>query len=373
VFRIIHIIPGLNRGGAERLVLDIVSELNKKPGIEVRLIIFSNSNDYLKEYPFIHPVFIPSTVTASVFGKWKYDVEALSKFIKSFQPDVIHTHLFETEFVTRAINYPEAKWFSHCHNNMVQFENLTLKFFFDKKKLAGFYEKRYLFKRYKVNGGNHFIAISKDTQKYFEKRAKPFSLTLLPNAIDFHRFYKIKKTDVGQGPLKLINVGSLVDNKNQSFLIDVVNVLRNKHIEVELDLLGEGRNRPEIENKIKKNQLENQVILHGNVDQVQEFLWKADIYVHSALSEALGLTIIEAMGAGLPVVTLDGKGNRDLIEEGKNGYLLNNQNAEAFADKIIELWNDQEKYWEMSRYAQEYAKHYDIKQYVDSLIKIYSA
>lgn len=372
MIKIIHIIPSLRRGGAERLVLDIVSELNKKSEVEVKLIIFSDINDYSKEYPSVHPVFIPSTVSASVFGKWNYNVNELSKFIKSFKPNVIHTHLFEAEFVTRTIDYPKAKWFSHCHDNMVQFENFTLQTLVDKKKLANYYEKYYLINRYKANGGNHFIAISRYTQTYFQKTVTPFPITLLPNAIDYHRFYKLKQTDVGQRPLILINVGSLVDNKNQTFLIDVVNVLRNKNIDVRLNLLGDGNNRAVLDYKIQKNQLGNQVILNGIVDCVEEYLWQSDIYVHSAFSEALGLTLIEAMAAGLPVITLDGKGNRDLIEEGKNGYMLYSQNAEAFADKIIQLWNNPEKYREMSKYAQKYTKQYDIKEYVDRLLELYS-
>ena len=61
------------------------------------------------------------------------------------------------------------------------------------------------------------------------------------------------------------------------------------------------------------------------------------------------------MAAGLPVITLDGKGNRDIIEQGKNGYMIYEQDAELFAQTIIDLWNDKEKYQQMSKYAQQFA------------------
>jgi glycosyltransferase involved in cell wall biosynthesis len=51
--------------------------------------------------------------------------------------------------------------------------------------------------------------------------------------------------------------------------------------------------------------------------------------------------------------------------------MIYEQNAELFADKIIEVWNDKQKYVEMSKYAQEYAKQYDIKPYVEKLLKLY--
>ena len=77
------------------------------------------------------------------------------------------------------------------------------------------------------------------------------------------------------------------------------------------------------------------------------------------------------MAAGLPVVTLDGRGNRDLIVQGKNGYMVYEQDAEQFADRILEIWNDQQKYKEMSVFAQEFASQYDIKEYVDKLLILY--
>ena len=60
-----------------------------------------------------------------------------------------------------------------------------------------------------------------------------------------------------------------------------------------------------------------------------------------------------------------------LIEEGKNGYMIYEQNPELFADKIIEVWNDKQKYIEISKYAQEYARQYDIKPYVEKLLALY--
>ena len=109
----------------------------------------------------------------------------------------------------------------------------------------------------------------------------------------------------------------------------------------------------------------------GLVEDVERMYSINNIYVHSSLSEALGLTIIEAMAAGLPVVTLDGHGNRDLIVQGKNGYMVYEQNSELFADRILEIWNDKQKYNEMSAFAQEFARQFDIKPYVDSLLDFY--
>jgi glycosyltransferase involved in cell wall biosynthesis len=254
---------------------------------------------------------------------------------------------------------------------MVQFENFSWKTLFSKQKLTNFYEKKYLMRCYKKNGGTRFIAISNDAKKYFEKTASLYPVTMLHNAIDYRRFYRAREYRNDSSKIRLVNTGSFVDKKNQKFLIEVAKVLSDKNIDFELHFLGDGDNRAVLEEKALALQLSDCVFFHGNIHNVEEILWNSDIYLHSATYEPLGLALIEAMAAGLPVITLDGRGNRDLIEQGKNGYMLFEQNAEEFTLKINELWKDKTKYREISRYAQEFAGKFDIKEYVDKLLTLY--
>ena len=369
--RILHIIPRLNKGGAERLCLDICNQLQKRENVQVRLITFSGENQFSFLTKDIDWQVVPASVQLSVFHKNVLNIDALQKAIEDFAPDVIHTHLFEAEIVSRSCYYPKAKWFSHCHDNMRQFCNLGFRTMFNKQLLTNYFEKRYLFSRYKANGGNTFIAISHDTERYFRKTARKYDVQLLPNAIDYEKFH----CDNSRQPstkLRLVNVGSLNTNKNQAFLIYVAKILTDKGVIFDLKLVGGGQDYKMLKQDIETLGLQENVSLCGNVDNVEDYLHESDIYVHSSLSEALGLTIIEAMAAGLPVVTLDGRGNRDLIVQGKNGYMVYEQKAEQFADRILEIWNDKQKYSQMSVFAQDFARQYDIKPYVDKLLKIYT-
>jgi len=368
--RILYVIPRLNKGGAERLCLDICNQLQKRDVVQIRLITFSKENNY----PFLTETLdwqvIPSSVQLSVFHKNVLNIDALQKAIEDFAPDVIHTHLFEAEIVSRSCYYPQAKWFSHCHDNMRQFRNFSIKTLFSKQLLTNFFEKRYLFSRYKTNGGNTFVAISHDTERYFRKTARLYDVQFLPNAIDYEKFH----CDNSRQPstkLRLVNVGSYQAKKNQRFLVEVAKNLRERHIDFEMNLLGGGDKFGEIASLIKNNRLVANVLQRGNVENVAEYLWQSDIYIHSAYYEPFGLVLVEAMAAGLPVVTLDGRGNRDLIVEGKNGYMLYKQDAEQFADRILEIWNNKQKYQEMSAFAQDFARQYDIKPYVDGLLALY--
>ncbi|MBO4777689.1 MAG: glycosyltransferase family 4 protein [Bacteroidales bacterium] len=369
MLRILHIIPRLRKGGAERLCLDICNQLQNREGVQVRLITFSDDNAYPTLTQNIDWQVIPATVQLSVTHKNVLNVAALQKAIEDFAPDVIHTHLFEAEIVSRSCYYPKARWFSHCHDNMKQFRNFSIKMLFCKELLTNYYEKRYLLSRYKANGGTTFVAISHDTESYF-RNTQSYLVELLPNAIDYEKFYNCEPRGE-HTKLKLINVGSFTANKNQKFLVEVAKVLRNRNVDFEMDLLGAGVCYNDVSFAVSENNMPSQVIMHGSVDAVEEYLHKSDVYIHSSFSEALGLTLIEAMAAGLPVVTLDGRGNRDLIAQGKNGYMVYEQDAEQFADRILEIWNDKQKYCEMSVFAQEFAKQYDIKPYVDRLLELY--
>ncbi len=368
--RILHIIPSLRKGGAERLVLDICTRLNQIPEVEVKLVCFSDKNDYpeISISDFIK--IIPSYIQISIYKKNKLQIESLQDFINEFRPDVIHTHLFEAEIVSRSIYYPLAKWVSHCHDNMRQFENFSIKTIFSKQRITNYYEKNFLFRRYEKNGWTQFIAIGNDTKKYFEKTAKQYPVIKLLNAIDINRFYKQKKFS-HRTQIRITNTGSFVNKKNQAFILDIALELKLKNIDFKINFLGDGPNKLILLEKSKQLGLENNLSFHGNVNNVEEFLWNSDIYLHTATYEPLGLVLIEAMASGLPVITLDGKGNRDLIEEGRNGYMIYEQNPQLFADKIIAVWNDKPKYAEMSKYAQEYAKQYDIKPYVEKLLALY--
>ena len=369
MIRILHIIPRLRKGGAERLCLDICNQLHKREDVQVRLITFSDDNAYPTITQSIDWKSIPASVRLSVTHKNVLNVEGLQKAIEDFAPDVIHTHLFEAEIVSRSCCYPKAKWFSHCHDNMRQFHNFSIKTLFNKELLTNYCEKHYLMSRYKANGGTTFLAISHDTENYFHS-TQSYRVELLPNAIDYGKFYNREPRGV-HTKLKLINVGSYQDKKNQGFLIDLATELQKQGVDFELNLLGDGEKYDTIAKLIKDRNLSNNVFQLGNVDNVEEYLWKSDIYVHSAYYEPLGLVLLEAMAAGLPVVTLDGRGNRDLIVQGKNGYMVYEQDAEQFADRILEIWNDKQKYCKMSAFAQEFARQYDIKPYVDKLLDLY--
>lgn len=372
--KILHVIPNLRKGGAERLALDICRELQSRPGTTVEIIVFNNANGYPKLSENISISIIPSTVNVSVTGKNKVEITEFTAFVEKFKPDVIHSHLYGAEVVTREKTFPRIAYFSHEHANIPQLENFSVRDIFNRKNWLHLFEKKRLVKRY-VECNNRFIAISKNTESFLHQvlpQQLQKNIHLLHNAVDF-KIFNVANHPRQINKIKIVNAGSINANKNQAFLLEVAKVLEKRKANFEMVFLGTGIMYNEIKNRIAQLNLQHRISVPGNLENVSDFLASANLYVHTAKNEAFGLVLIEAMAAGLPVITSDGGGNRDLIEEGKNGFMIREFNAKLFADKILEVVSDEKRYKEMSEYCVLFASKFDIKNYVDKLLELYRA
>jgi glycosyltransferase involved in cell wall biosynthesis len=368
--KILHLIPSLNKGGAERIVLDICNQLIKKENTTVKLITFRSDNSYSFLTNKQNWEVIPTKVMPSFSRKSLIDVQQLQDYIDTFQPDVIHSHLFETEMVLAHISLPEkTKRIVHFHDNMHQFRNFQLKTLFNKTYLTDFFEKRIVLKSYSEN--TTAICISKDA-KQFADNVLPGSISkkLLHNAIDLVRFQPLDKQ---QKKNEITIIGSLVDKKGQELAIDCVAELKNRGVELHLNILGDGLNRKALQNQIDQLSLQNFVTLHGNVEYPEQFLQSSSIYLHTAIYEPFGLVLIEAMACGLPVVCTDGKGNRDLINEGENGFMVWERDSILLADKIELLLKNETLRKEMGEKARVFAQEFGMEKYVSELLSVYKS
>ena len=365
-------------GGAERLVFETYNALKDKIGSSnVKLIVFQHSSIFnikglgtyekaLENDKNFHCLNV--IVKLSILKKNKIDVSELERIINDFKPDIIHSHLYLAELISRQVKYPYAKWFSHLHDNMEQFESIKLNTLFNKKKITNFFEKRHLFNKYK---DNTFIAISNDTYEFAKKRIKKHKLVFLPNAINLNQFYRFQPIQFDK--IRIINIGSFVEKKNHKLIIDIAKELKNRKIDFEIILLGDGHLMKEIKDITNKYNLNGQIIFKGIVKDVNKYLNDSNIYLHTAKYEPFGLSLLEGMAVGLPIICLDGKGNTDLIKKDYNGFIIKNEDVNKFCDKIIYLYNNFNKYNEISKNAITYSKNYGIENYISNLLKIYES
>lgn len=360
--RVLHLITDLGKGGAERFLIDLCAELQKRDDIEFVIGSLFSNNQYkhlTQEFPIVELGFQTFS-----FRK-KNECLGYKKLLEDFKPHVIHTHRFLAEFLSSYYVDPSIKYICHGHDNMIQFNSLS--FPLSKEKLIWWLEKQVLIIQKYKRVPTVFIANSQNTFSFFQMKIchnqKKCSVKLLNIGFQWSRFYKERNDYPStERPLKIVNVGSFQKKKNQIFILEVAEALKAKGLSFEIHLLGDGEERSNVEAACKVKGLDQITYFHGNVDNVEEWLWNSHIYLHTAYYEPFGLVFLEAMAAGLPIVTLDGKGNRDLIHHGKNGFIFSEQSPDVFADTIIGIANNLEKYNLIRNTAQGFCKKYDIQE-----------
>lgn len=353
--------------------MNLCAELATRDEVEVMLVTMSPENSYsFLQLNFPHKM-VNSRIVPSISKKNIIDTKEFEAIVNEFKPDIIHSHLFRSEMLAHEKYFPNVKYVTHCQDNMTELYNFKFSDIFKKRAHTQQFEKRWMIKRYRRTK-NNFIVISRDSEEFYNK-ALPRDLRkihLLHHAIDFERFHKANVERIPTlDPIRLVYTARFAIYKNHTFLVDVIEKLKIRGYNVSLDLLGGGEEFETVKEKIIKKDLMNEIHLHGFVDNVEEYLKKAHVYVHPAYYEPFGLVFLEAMAAGLPVVCLDGRGNRDIIEQGKNGFMIFEQDPDLFADKIIEVLQSKELYKNMADYGIKYARSYDLKNHVDKLLTYY--
>lgn len=370
--RVLFVITDLGKGGAERYLVDLCSELMNHKEFDFKIAVLFDNNKYIdltKDYSIY-------CVNYNYFHLLKRnDISEYVGLVENFKPHIIHTHRFLAEFLSSLYVKNDIVYICHGHDNMIQFKRFKTSSFFSKSLFISYIEKLIIFIKKYRKGNIWFIANSKHTETYYKSvlpnRLKP-RVKLFYYGFNYSSFFypSIKKIN-RDNCFKILNVGSFQNKKNQQFIIEIAKELKKSGIIFEINILGEGENFTKIAESIKFNKLENEVKLRGVVNNVKEWYFNSDIYLHTAWYEPFGLVFLEAMAAGLPVVCLDGKGNRDIIKHEINGFIFHEENAKLFVKAINCLFYNDELYATMSLYCKSFAKKFDSSIKNNEMISFY--
>ena len=141
---------------------------------------------------------------------------------------------------------------------------------------------------------------------------------------------------------EIVSVGRLVKQKNQQLLINVFKKVSLKYPEYILSIYGDGNLKNKIEKQIKILDLEEKVILRGNVDNIHEHYKEACIFVLTSNFEGQSNALLEAMAMGMPCIATNIPGIKEIINE-EDILLVDINNEEQLYNAIIELICDSNK------------------------------
>lgn len=211
----------------------------------------------------------------------------------------------------------------------------------------------------KIKDVRHVQGVGIDLEK-FKPQTKEKKLVL-------RKEYGYKEDD-----FILIYVGELSYRKNQDMAIEVINRLKDKIPNIKLILVGTGELKEKYEEKVKKLNIDKNVEFLGYRKDICNLMALSDICIPTSRQEGLPVNIMEAMATGLPLVVTNCRGNRDLIKNNKNGYIVDLDDIEGFKKAIENLYkspNIREAFRENSISV---IKNYSIDNISLEMKKIYS-
>ncbi len=352
--KIAFFIPSLRGGGAERVFVNLANEFSKRD-FDVDLVLVQKEGPYLKE--------VNKNVNI-VDLKSKRIIFSLSPLVKYLRKEKLScvlstlTHANIIVILAKILSQTKAKimirqaiHFSSSKNKKLK---LLAKFFYKKA------DKIIVISEEMKNDLLESIRLSKEKVALIYNPVFNDIIKKKKNETITHKWLKTNEYKV------ILGTGRLTQQKGFSILIKAFAILRKKE-KIKLIILGEGKERKNLENLIKKLNLENDVDMPGFVDNPYAYIAKTNVYVLSSLYEGFPNTLVEALACSTPVVSTDcPSGPSEILDSRKYGELVPIGDINALVRAIEKvLDNPTEK-----ELLQKRAMDFDIKKIADDYIKV---
>ncbi len=347
--KVLHIITGLPIGGAEKVLLDLSSHLNKETIIPFVIGLNDETDlmeDFRKQNIWVKPLNMKKTPKGFLNAR-----EEINRIIKDKQIDIVHAHMFHPlvlAYTAKKTN-PNIKIVFTSHN-----ENIGSK-------------SRELFTRSLKNFRDIDIVFSPDmiTNMYKENSV------VIPNGIDIDSFTK----DVNkEKKFTFLSIGILREQKNQAFLAKCAKELKERgYKNFQINIVGAGDESgdltKEIQNAIKENGVEEHVNMLGARRDIPILLKQSHCFVMPSLFEGLPISLLEAGAASLPIIATPVGAIPSVIDK-NSGYLATLENFTDVMEEVLKGYDIALKKAEIL--LKEIELNYSIKSMALSHEKIYT-
>ncbi|MGO4108823.1 glycosyltransferase family 4 protein [Paenibacillus sp. YAF4_2] len=192
-------------------------------------------------------------------------------------------------------------------------------------------------------------------------------------AIEEERIAALKEElHIASNSFVVLCIAELNRNKNQEQLIRAVRELKERKVPVVAVLAGTGNAEEEYKTMVKELGLEQEVRFLGYRKDVPELLNMADTLVLLSHREGLPKVLLETMGVGKPMVVTAVRGNRDLVKNGQNGFVVPVGEYIGTAQRLYELYSDQELRARLGQNGYEQAHQYDLIAIKSQMREVYA-
>lgn len=346
----------MGQGGAEMVVLQICKAL--KPFVNKIVVCSSGGvNTAALDSMGVRHYYIADIENKSIFSIFQ-NLKKLVHVIKHENISIIHTHHRMAALYAQLLRI--------CKPRLIII-NTVHNVFTDKKVMT---KISYL--------GTHIVACGKNVQLNLTNffRVNPESVTIIHNAVEPFREENVDTDfldELRRSGYKLVgNVGRLSPQKGMAYFIKALPKVLAREKKVKFVIIGDGEEREQLVALSKDLNVSNNVIFLGYRKNVRSIERHLDFIVLSSLWEGLPLTPIEAFSVKKTVIGTDIGGTNEIIEDQKNGLLVEPRNSKDLADKIVYLCKNPNFMSILERNAlRTYENNFNFSTFKDSIVNYY--
>ena len=357
--KILYVITGLGMGGAEHVVVNLADTLDRQ-GCFVKII-------YLTGDALVLPTSDNIDILPIEMKSYFDFIRAYFKIrliVRSFEPDVIHSHMFHANIISRLLRLTTGvkKLICTAHNTNEGGRLRMLAY-------------RLTDKLSTISTNVSDQAVASFIKKGAVRKDRMISIA---NGIDTDVFCfnsndreeKRSELDIENKKL-LLAVGRLDTQKDYPNLLRAISILSRKRDDFKVFIVGEGPSKTKLHEQVIKLGLDDSIAFLGLRRDVRKLMSAADIYVMSSAWEGLPMVILEAMASELFIVSTDCGGVRQAV--GEAGIIVESKNSTLLAaelDKALSMSNDSRKKFGAAA-RQRIVNGFSLKNNVESFFKLY--
>ncbi|MCC7356887.1 glycosyltransferase [Candidatus Uhrbacteria bacterium] len=310
---VMHVVPTLGAGGAERVVFDIAQTLPDK-GYEIQVISIIRGGEMVKTFldAHVHVRILFRRGFAGILAMY-----ALWRIMRIMNPQIVHTHLFGADIwggiAARLAGIRKLVSTEHSINK-------------------DYTSKHIFIKRWAVPLFRQFVAVSTETEQYLHAvQGVPFNkISVVKNGIDTSRIITRGNRPFATEP-KLIIVARLIPSKGHRILFQALS--RIESIPWRLQVVGSGPEEAALHFEAERLGILSRIEWLGYRTDVPELLSQADLFCFPSEWEGLGLALIEAAATGIPIIASDLPALREVSSE-DNINFVPSDDVEAWTKAI---------------------------------------
>ena len=357
--KVLLVITSLSMGGAENVVAGLADTLAER-GHLVKIVYLTGNKFVVPENSNIEII----CIGLDSFRDMLKSYISLRKIVKKMKPDVVHSHMFHANIITRLLKLTTRipRIISSSHSNNEGGRARMLAYLLTDKLVT-------------ISTNVSQEAVNDLVNKGAIKAGRMIPVA---NGIDTNRFYfnssarKKKRAELDLLDKKIVlAVGRLHEAKDYKNLLNAIFILKKQRQDFKLLIIGDGLLRQELTLLTKKLEITDFVEFLGMRRDVPELMSASDVFVLSSAWEGFGLVLAEAMACERVVVATDCGGVSEVV--GSEGFLIDPKNSASLAQALNEalsLSDDERSRIGVSA-RKRIVEHYSLEANVNAYLKLY--